>query len=77
MQRALTAVLAGRTSLVIAHRLSTIRQADQVLVIDGGRIRERGTHDELLAAGGLYAELYRTQFARQEPATAATAVHAR
>ncbi|HEY3952670.1 MAG TPA: ABC transporter ATP-binding protein [Streptosporangiaceae bacterium] len=67
VQRALATALAGRTSLVIAHRLSTIRQADQILVIDGGRVRERGTHSELLAAGGLYAELYHTQFARQEP----------
>ena len=71
VQRALRAALAGRTSLVIAHRLSTIREADQILVIDGGRVRERGRHDELLAAGGLYAELYRTQFARQEPAALA------
>jgi ATP-binding cassette subfamily B protein len=67
VQRALATALAGRTSLVIAHRLSTIRQADQILVIDAGRVAERGTHDELLAAGGLYAELYHTQFARQEP----------
>jgi ATP-binding cassette, subfamily B, bacterial len=67
VQRALATALAGRTSLVIAHRLSTIRQADQILVIDAGRVRERGTHTELLAAGGLYAELYHTQFARQEP----------
>jgi ATP-binding cassette, subfamily B, bacterial len=66
VQRALKTALAGRTSLVIAHRLSTIREADQILVIDGGEIRERGTHDELLAAGGLYAELYRTQFSSQE-----------
>ncbi|RSM44454.1 ABC transporter ATP-binding protein [Amycolatopsis balhimycina DSM 5908] len=65
IQRALRTALAGRTSLVIAHRLSTILDADQILVIDQGRIRERGTHDELLAAGGLYAELYRTQFAQQ------------
>jgi ATP-binding cassette subfamily B protein len=71
VQRALKAALAGRTSLVIAHRLSTIREADQILVIDGGQVRERGRHDELLAADGLYAELYRTQFARQEPAAAA------
>ncbi|MFC4909273.1 ABC transporter ATP-binding protein [Actinomadura gamaensis] len=66
VQRALATALAGRTSLVIAHRLSTIREADQILVVDGGRIVERGRHDELLAEGGLYAELYRTQFARQE-----------
>jgi ATP-binding cassette subfamily B protein len=65
IQQALKTALAGRTSLVIAHRLSTIREADQILVIDEGQIREGGTHDELLAAGGLYAELYRTQFARQ------------
>jgi ATP-binding cassette subfamily B protein len=69
VQRALKAALAGRTSLVIAHRLSTIREADQILVIEDGRVRERGRHAELLAAGGLYAELYQTQFARQEPAT--------
>ncbi|HEV2887292.1 MAG TPA: ABC transporter ATP-binding protein [Jatrophihabitans sp.] len=68
VQQALSVALEGRTSLVIAHRLSTIRAADRVLVIDDGRIVESGTHDELLRAGGLYAELYRTQFApgRQE-----------
>ena len=60
VQQALSAALAGRTSLVIAHRLSTITAADQILVIDAGRIVERGTHDRLLAAGGLYADLYRT-----------------
>ena len=62
LQRALEAALAGRTSLVIAHRLSTVRDADQILVIDDGRIVERGQHDELVDAGGLYAELYETQF---------------
>jgi ATP-binding cassette subfamily B protein len=65
VQRALQTALAGRTSLVIAHRLSTVRDADQILVVDAGHIVERGSHDELLAADGLYAELYRTQFERQ------------
>ena len=65
MQHALDTALTGRTSLVIAHRLSTIRSADQILVVDDGRIVERGTHSHLLAADGLYAELYRTQFERQ------------
>ena len=68
VQRALKTALAGRTSLVIAHRLATIREADQILVIDGGRVVERGQHAGLLAAGGLYADLYQTQFARQEAA---------
>jgi ATP-binding cassette subfamily B protein len=63
IQDALRTALTGRTSLVIAHRLSTVRDADQILVIEAGRIRERGTHDELLAAGGLYTDLHRTQFA--------------
>ncbi|MEV7116685.1 ABC transporter ATP-binding protein [Streptomyces anulatus] len=67
IQRALRTALAGRTSLVIAHRLSTIREADQILVMDAGRVRERGTHESLLAAGGLYADLYRTQFAQRDP----------
>jgi ATP-binding cassette, subfamily B, bacterial len=66
VQRALATALAGRTSLVIAHRLSTIIAADQILVIDGGRVVEHGTHDQLLAEGGLYTELYHTQFAGQE-----------
>jgi ATP-binding cassette subfamily B protein len=62
VQRALKTALAGRTSLVIAHRLSTIREADEILVVQDGRVAERGGHEELLARGGVYAELYRTQF---------------
>jgi ATP-binding cassette subfamily B protein len=65
VQRALKTALAGRTSLVIAHRLSTVREADRILVVDEGRVVEQGRHDDLLAAGGLYAELYRTQFERR------------
>jgi len=68
VQRALKSALVGRTSIVIAHRLSTVREADQILVISDGRIVERGVHAELFAAGGLYAELYRTQFERQDAA---------
>ncbi|MEV6160988.1 ABC transporter ATP-binding protein [Streptomyces sp. NPDC052052] len=63
VQEALAEALAGRTAVVIAHRLSTVRAADLILVVEGGRIVERGTHDELVAAGGRYEELYRTQFA--------------
>jgi ATP-binding cassette, subfamily B, bacterial len=70
VQRALSVALSGRTALVIAHRLSTVREADQILVMDDGRIVERGRHADLVAAGGLYAELYRTQFATVDsPAT--------
>jgi ATP-binding cassette, subfamily B, bacterial len=65
VQQALRTALAGRTSIVIAHRLSTVREADQILVVSDGRIVEQGSHDDLLAAGGLYAELYQTQFAQQ------------
>jgi ATP-binding cassette subfamily B protein len=65
VQEALSRALEGRTSLVIAHRLSTIINADRVIVLDGGEIVETGTHAELLARNGLYAELYRTQFERQ------------
>ncbi|GAA2794504.1 ABC transporter ATP-binding protein [Saccharopolyspora taberi] len=64
VQQALRTALSGRTALVIAHRLSTIREADRILVISDGRIAEDGTHTELLARGGLYAELYRTQFSQ-------------
>jgi ATP-binding cassette, subfamily B, bacterial len=73
VQEALRHALTGRTSLVIAHRLSTVRDADVILVIDQGRIVEQGTHRRLLAAGGLYAELYRTQFESQDTAEAAPA----
>jgi len=65
VQRALDQALEGRTALVIAHRLSTVRAADVIAVVDGGRIVERGRHSELLALGGLYADLYRTQFSEQ------------
>ena len=64
VQTALDAALEGRTSIVIAHRLSTIRAADRILVVEDGRVVESGTHESLLADGGLYAELYETQFRR-------------
>ncbi|MFI8592622.1 MULTISPECIES: ABC transporter ATP-binding protein [Dietzia] len=66
VQEALSEAMADRTSLVIAHRLSTVRAADTILVLEAGRVVESGTHAELLAAGGRYAELYETQFADQE-----------
>ena len=65
VQQALAESLAGRTSIVIAHRLATVRTADTILVVEDGRIVERGTHDQLLARGGRYAELYDTQFGNQ------------
>ena len=69
VQRALTTALEGRTAIVIAHRLSTITDADQIVVVDDGQIIQRGTHTELLTAGGLYAELYRTLLREQPAAT--------
>ncbi|WP_353947290.1 ABC transporter ATP-binding protein [Streptomyces sp. HUAS MG91] len=74
VQEALAEALDGRTAIVIAHRLSTIRSADQILVVENGRIVERGTHDELVAVEGRYAQLYRTQFAHGEPETVAEVV---
>ncbi|MGC2639943.1 MAG: hypothetical protein WA294_22380 [Acidobacteriaceae bacterium] len=68
MQRALETALAGRTSIVIAHRLSTILRADQILVVQDGAIVQRGTHADLSAQPGLYAELYQRQFAATQPA---------
>src|SRR5262249_39789106 len=67
IQKALATLLAGRTSVVIAHRLSTIRTAQLILVVDAGRVIERGTQDELMARGGSYASLYQRQF--RAPAT--------
>ncbi|MBO3736803.1 ABC transporter ATP-binding protein [Actinoplanes flavus] len=67
VQAALGEALSGRTAVVIAHRLSTVRAADQILVVEEGRVVERGTHPELLAAGGRYEQLYRTQFSEGQP----------
>jgi len=73
IQRALEHVMAGRTSLVIAHRLSTILSADQILVIDQGRLVQQGTHEALLAQGGLYRDLYERQFSIAEKSGDSTA----
>jgi ABC-type multidrug transport system fused ATPase/permease subunit len=62
IQAALRTLLSGRTSVTIAHRLSTIRESDLILVVEGGRVIERGVHESLLARNGLYAELHRRQF---------------
>jgi ABC-type multidrug transport system fused ATPase/permease subunit len=74
VQAALSAALEGRTAIVIAHRLSTIVQADEILVVEAGQIVERGSHAELLAAGGRYEELYRTQFQQGSPVAASPRV---
>jgi ATP-binding cassette subfamily B protein len=66
VQLALDTALVGLTSIVIAHRLSTIRRADQILVMVDGRVAERGTHEQLMGADGVYADLYRTQFDRPD-----------
>jgi subfamily B ATP-binding cassette protein MsbA len=68
VQDAIERLLEGRTVFVIAHRLSTIRHADQILVIEGGRIVQRGRHDELISEGGLYRHLHRLQFAAEDEA---------
>jgi ATP-binding cassette subfamily B protein len=74
IQEALGELLQGRTSFVIAHRLSTVQRADVIYVIDGGRVAESGTHDELLRADGTYARIYHSQFELTEaPAAPATA----
>jgi ATP-binding cassette subfamily B protein len=73
VSRALDNALEGRTSVVIAHRLSTVRRADQILVVEDGRVVERGTHEQLLESGGVYSDLYRTQFEDDESPVVADA----
>ena len=75
LQRALEAVIHGRTALVIAHRLSTIRAADRIVVFHKGRVVETGTHEELVARGGVYARLYRMQFAHEQAVAAERRAH--
>lgn len=64
--RGLRDVIRGRTTILVAHRISTVKDADQIIVLRGGRITERGTHDELLALGGYYADLYQKQLLEEE-----------
>jgi subfamily B ATP-binding cassette protein MsbA len=75
VQQAIERLLEGRTVFVIAHRLSTVQRADQILVLDEGRIVERGTHQSLLAAGGLYRHLYELQFSDEGGALAGSRAH--
>ena len=71
IQMSLERLMRGRTTFVVAHRLSTIEHADRIVVLDAGRVVEVGRHAQLLAAGGLYASLYRIQFAKTDQAVAA------
>ncbi len=66
MLKRLKKIMHNRTSIIISHRISTVKDADMIVVLDGGKIAERGTHEELVAHGGLYAELYNKQLLEQE-----------